>query len=359
MLAQLEIRDFRNLAPTTLDLGAGRHLILGHNGAGKTSLIEAAYVIATTRSFRTPRLADAARHGGSGFVLRGESIAAPGGVPTRLDLVLEGRDRRRRVNGETVSLAEHLAVQPVIAWTAADLDVLIGPPEARRRFLDRGIVGLRPTAIEAISRYRGALDAKRGWLRSGSQDRDQLDVWNHLLADAAVELVARRAAYAERLSAELSTVLADAELGIPEVELLYRPSPVESLDDVGAAYAAFAAVADKEQVLEQPLLGPQRDDLIIRWDGHGIRRVASAGERKALGLALLVAHGRVLRTDEVEPTVLLDDVDVELDPGRLERLWALLGDHRQVLVTSARPAVWQALDIDHRLNVEAGCISSA
>ncbi len=114
------------------------------------------------------------------------------------------------------------------------------------------------------------------------------------------------------------------------------------------------AVSERERALQQPILGPHRDDLSIRWHGHELRRVASAGERKALGLALLGAHGRVLAEVGRDPVYLLDDVDTELDHDRLAALWRVFGAARQLFATSNRPKVWEEAEIDNRWRCEDG-----
>ncbi|HEX6201640.1 MAG TPA: AAA family ATPase, partial [Thermoanaerobaculia bacterium] len=123
MLVRLTARTFRNLEPLDLRPAPGRHLLVGGNGAGKTSLLEAVYVLATTKSFRTSRIADCARHGAGGFHLGGEVEAgarvalevgwraAPGGLESAGEAA--GGERLRLVNGRTAPLAEHLAVLPV------------------------------------------------------------------------------------------------------------------------------------------------------------------------------------------------------------------------------------------------------
>lgn len=353
MLLHLEARTFRNLEPTEIELGAGRHLILGPNGAGKTSLLEAVYLLSTTRSFRTHRLGECARHGEDSFRLVGETADR-----RRLEVFLDPNtaQRERRVNGDRTSLAEHLACLPLISWTSGDGEILTGPPAERRRFLDRGILGLRPASIEVISRYREALDGKRELLKHHRFDPMQLDVWSDLQGRAAHELVSRRAAYVERLAVAVDDLLEEIEIGLPPVKLDYRPSPEEALEDADAAAKAFRAAGDKERELAQPMLGPQRDELVVRWGERSVRRIASAGERKALGLLLLAAHGRVLAAADVHPIVLLDDLDVELDPQRLQTLWPLFAAHEQVLVTSARPAVFESVEADLVWRVESGQI---
>lgn len=348
MLVQLAAEGFRNLEPIDRALGGGSHLFLGDNGAGKTSLLEAVYLLATTRSFRTAQVADCRCHGGERFRLAGE---VESDRRTRLELGWESGRRWRTVNGGRTSLAEHLAVLPVVCWTSGDVEILVGPPSERRRFLDRGVVGIRPSAIAALTHYRRAADEKRQLLQRGG---GELESWNRVLAAAAAELVRLRADYTDRLRKALAEVLERADLGFPKVELRYRPSPRGALDGSAAIMAALERQERRERELRQLAVGPHRDDLRILWDGHPIRRVASAGERKALGLLLLAAQGRILAAADREPTYLLDDADTELDRHRLAALWRVFGDRTQLLLTSNRPHVWEPLGIDRRWQLDGG-----
>lgn len=350
MLVQLAADGFRNLAPLSRTFGPGSHLFLGPNGAGKTSLLEAIYLLATTRSFRTSQVSDCCSHQASAFKL-GAEVDTDRRV--RLDVGWQDGQRWRAVNGDRTSLAEHLAVLPVVSWSFADVEILGGPPKVRRQFLDRGIVGRRPAAIALITRYRRAAQEKRQLLLHGGQE---LATWNRVLAAAAADLIRLRAGYAEELSQTLSKVLAGAELGFPAIEVRYRSSPRCGREGAEAIEDELAAIGRRELAARQLLLGPHRDELVILWDGHPVRRVVSAGERKALGLALLAAQGRVLEGAGRVPIYLLDDADAELDRGRLEALWRIFAAHRQVFATSSRPQVWEGIEIDHRWRIEAGRI---
>jgi DNA replication and repair protein RecF len=361
VLAQLTANGFRNLAPLSLSPAAGSHLFLGGNGAGKTSFLEAVYVLATTKSFRTKQIADCIRHGVDPtdlFHLEGE---VTNGARTRLE-VAYGRDfRLRTLNGRNAPLAEHLAVLPVVAWAAADVEILSGAPRLRRRFLDRGVVGLRPTTLEILGRYREALRQKRGLLASGGPG---LEAWNELLAGVAAELIARRKVYVDALAGRLAEVLAESGLSFPPVELAYRPSPASGLEGAEAIVRSFERIADRERQRQLPLLGPHRDDLEIRWGEHEVGRVASAGERKALSLLLLAAHGRVLDAAGARPVYLLDDIDAELAPPTLTAVWEVFtggeqGDSGagQFFATSNRPQVWLTLPVGTLWQVEAGRIA--
>ncbi|MCB1032578.1 MAG: AAA family ATPase, partial [Acidobacteria bacterium] len=189
MLERFQATGFRNLQSLEWRLAPGAQLLLGDNGAGKTSLLEAVYLLATTRSFRTSQIADCLRHGADRFDLLGE---VRGVARCRLEFSLEEGQRLRRLNGSETSLAEHLAVLPAVAWTARDGELISGSPEARRRFLDRGVIGLGPRGLEVVGKFRKVLAQKRQILLRG---QDGLEVWNELLATCAAELMERRLHY--------------------------------------------------------------------------------------------------------------------------------------------------------------------
>jgi DNA replication and repair protein RecF len=352
VLAQLAANGFRNLEPLVWRPDAGSHLVLGGNGAGKTSLLEAVYVLATTRSFRTSQLGDCVRHGSDLFHVEGE---VAGDQRTRLEVGF-GRDwRLRTVNGRPAPLAEHLAALPVVAWATGDSEVLSGAPVLRRRFLDRGVLSMRPAALEVLGRYRQALRQKRELLASGGPG---LEAWNEVLAGAAAELIAKRQAYVEALSSRLTEVLAEAGLSFPTVTLRYRPSPGAGLAGIEAIRESFERIADRERQRQLPLLGPHRDDLEILWGKREFGRVGSAGEKKALSLLLLAAHGRVIDAAGRSPVYLLDDADAELAPPTLAAVWGVFSAARQLIASSNRPQVWLTLPVAFLWQMEHGRISA-
>lgn len=260
--------------------------------------------------------------------------------------------RIRALNGKVTTLAEHLAVLPVVAWTAAaEAEVLVGAPKARRRFMDRGVVGIHPPALEILGRYREALRQKRGLLLS---DGAGIEIWNEMLASAAADVIAQRHRYVELLKVRLEQTMATSGLPFPPIEIRYRPSPSTGLEGQQAIADALDRIADRERRRQLPLLGPQRDELEILWGGHEIRRVASAGERKALSLMLLAAHGRVMEEVDRPPLYLLDDLDAELAPPAVAAVWSVFRGAGQLFATSNRPQVWLTLEVGTIWEMERG-----
>jgi DNA replication and repair protein RecF len=312
-------------------------------------------VLATTRSFRAAQIGDCVRHGSSSFHLEAEVVSDR---RSTLTVGCSEGVRQRGVNGKPTPLAEHLAVLPVVAWSAAEGEVLVGLPRARRRFMDRGLVGTRPGALEVLGRYREALRQKRELLAG---EATGIEIWNELLAATAAEVIRLRDAYVGALRRSYAEVIADAGLTLPEVMLHYRPSPPQGLEGPQAIAASLERMADRERRRQQPLLGPQRDELEILWGGHEIRRVASAGERKMLSLLLLAAHGRVVEAAGRQPVYLLDDADAELAPPAVAALWSLFSRRAagagQLFACSNRPQAWLTLELGTVWELEKGAIS--
>ena len=287
------------------------------------------------------------RRGAAGFYV----AATVGREPTRhLAVAFADGERRRTLDDKRGPLAEHLAVLPTLAWTQADNEIVAGAPLARRRFLDRGLVHWKPALLAELGRYERALAEKRALLARRASG--ELAAWNELLARHGAALAAGRAALTAALATALAAAAADTGLGLPELSLVYRPSPPEAVDGSAALAAALERAAAAERRRGRPLVGPHRDELEIGWGGAPARTIASGGERKALGLLLQVALARWLAAAGREPLLLVDDADAELDRRRLEGLLPLYDDFAQVLLTSNRPEAWPALPGLARLVVE-------
>ncbi|MGH7486272.1 MAG: hypothetical protein ACREMY_11840, partial [bacterium] len=266
----------------------------------------------------------------------------------------QDNQRLRLLNGKATPLADHLSTLPVVAWTAAaEAEVLVGTPKARRRFMDRGVVGIHPAALEVLGRYREALRQKRGLLLG---DGAGIEIWNELLGATAADVIAQRHRYVELLKVQLEIVIAASALPFSPIELRYRPSPANGCEGPEAVADALDRIAGHERRRKLPLLGPQRDELEILWGGHEIRRVASAGERKSLSLMLLAAHGRVMEETGRTPVYLLDDTDAELAPSTVAAVWGVFRGARQLVATSNRPQVWLTLEVGQVWEMEKGVL---
>ncbi len=183
-LERLACRGFRNLEETEVELSPGTTLLLGDNGQGKTSFLEAIGVLGTTRSFRRAKAPELVRHGESSFHVRG-SVQSQAG---HLELVVahEGGRRSTWLGRAQVELAEYVGNLVVVAITQAHAGIVRGSPQDRRDFLDRGVLGIRPAYLRNLSAFRRTLKQKNALLRrdgGGQAKETELEAWNEHLSD--------------------------------------------------------------------------------------------------------------------------------------------------------------------------------
>ena len=329
---------------------AGVNLVYGPNGAGKSSLLEAIYLAATTRSFRTSRLVDCCRLAGREFFVGAD---VDGDERVRLEVSWSSAGKRRSMNGQVGSIIDHLAVAPVVSWTARDNEIFQGPPAIRRRLMDRGIISEQAASLSVISEYRYALEAKKAAL---DRQTGVLAEWNLILARAGCELARRRSRWVKRLNQRLNEILDSSDLDLGRVELGYRPSPPEALSGVEELFTALERLTTAELARRKALVGPHRDDLEIVWRNGPVGRMASAGERKLFGLALTMAQSELVGDRHTKPLCLIDDLDAELDHNRLDQVWRLLGGGSQLIATTSRKSAVSKLSAAAKWQLRDGII---
>src|ERR1043165_9186138 len=187
LLESIEAHNFRNLSGQII-CGSGLNIIFGDNGQGKTNWLEAVYLLATTKSFRTQRPQEAIRFGESLAVVRGR-VARSRGVHRELQISLQGNSKSISINGKREGIAGYLSQLHVVAFTADELEVVRGGPEARRRFLDRGVISLHHSYVQTLSDYSLVIKQKNRLLQDISESettieraRRLVEPWNEQIA---------------------------------------------------------------------------------------------------------------------------------------------------------------------------------
>ena len=332
-LRSLTHTNFRNLKSGSLTWSKRLNVILGQNGSGKTNVLEAIYFLATAKSFRTHLLRDLIQTGQEAAKVEGHSKEARPG--DHLVVAYDGDGRQTRLNGEVVPVAEYIGRLPVLFYSTTSLRSIEGYPEERRQLLDRGIFLLDRGYLKQRRTYRHILQQKRSLLR-GEKSRQRehtLRAWNRELAAHGAVIIQARRGYTERLNKAVGPIYAELTGWKKTITLQYRPAfQVQSAEEF---LEAIDAHERDPQARRFCLVGPHRDDLDMRLDGRPIKAFASMGEKRAFLLALALAERDIYRsTRQTAPILLLDDINAELDPERIERGWALLKQRGQVFVTS-------------------------
>jgi DNA replication and repair protein RecF len=331
----LNIRGFRNLGRVDLDLGPFFNVLAGDNGQGKTNLLEAVYVLATSKSFRTSKPAELVTFGAETATVR--AVIDEGGVK-REQSVAAGRALRAvRIDGKRPpTLAAYATRTPAVVFHPGAVSLSSGSGAERRRLLDRIALYAGQGASESLDAYVRAQRSRQRVLEVRGDRSADLDGWEDLMARHGLEVSAARA----RAAAELSPAAEEgfARIGTPGTELRVRyepgaPSAEEAFRD------ALLRNRSRDRARGSATAGPHRDDLALDLGGRPARGTASQGQHRAIVLALQLAEIAVLRRLRgVRPILLLDDVSSELDRERTAALFASLREEQgQVLLTTTRP----------------------
>src|ERR687884_28946 len=344
LLESLEAHNFRNLSGK-VSWGRGLNIIFGDNGQGKTNWLEAIYLLATSKSFRTQRPQEAVRFSESLGIVRG-TVARSSEVQRELQVTLQSSTKTLSVNGKRESVARYLGQLHTVAFTADELEVVRGGPDARRRFLDRGIISLHHTYVQTIADYQRVIRQKNRLLQdaadaelSVAETAARLEPWNEQIAALGADIHRARTDYVNRLNEALERRL----FGHEEVTIRY----VSSLEGKGDLGAYEALLTDRLRLRVQAelaagyaLIGTHRDDLEILFDGRDIRSFGSSGQQRSALIILDLAAISVYNSWHNEyPLFLLDDVDAELDGRRVNQLLEYLEGRTQTFVTTSKESL--------------------
>lgn len=365
-LTDIEADRLRNLKAVSLRLPGGLSVLAGDNGQGKTSLLEAVYLLATGRSFRTRRSDDLVAWSGGPLRVAGCVESRVG--RSELKVIMDGERRSLLVDGGEHQLESFLGRLDVVDLAAERMKVLRGGPEERRRFLDRGIVGLQPSFLRVLGEYRRVLQQRNALLRSGPHGREaELRAWDERLVGAASELHLARREYAVLLGSQLGEV---GRVLFPEGEelhLRYQPSPsaagkAEATDFAEVMAEALVRGRSRDLALGHTFLGPHRDEMVVELDGVDQRRFGSAGQVRASMVALKLGKLSLLRKDRGEaPLFLMDDFDSDLDEHRAAALAGHLNQAGfQALVATSKETLADQLGVPFvRFRIDNGVARAA
>ncbi len=341
LLESLEVQNFRNLEGR-IACGNGLNILFGENGHGKTNWLEAIYILATTRSFKTVKLQETIRFGETLAIIRGR-VRQSEEIYRDQQVAVESTIKSFSVNGKKETAQRYLGQLHAVVFNADELEIVRGYPESRRRFLDDGIVGIYPPFVQTLADYSKVVRQKNALLQN-ARDKEftlektaaALEPWNEQLASLASRIYRSRLRFIERLNAVLEKKL----FGREEISIRY----LSSLEGKGDLSDYESLIAERLQLRVQAelvaghsLIGTHRDDLEILFDGHDLRKFGSSGQQRSALLVLQLANISVYFEQRNEyPLFLLDDIDAELDYTRIGQLLEYLDGKTQAFVTTSK-----------------------
>ncbi len=349
-LTRLQLSNFRSWAELTLELGPGLTLLCGANAAGKSNLVEAAYLLAALRSTRSQTEGELIRWTApEPQVMRAAGTATVDTESVQVEVALAARSggaassarlrtgapltsKRIRVNGVARRASDALGAIRAVQFTTLDLELLTGSSSLRRRYLDMAVGQVQRSHAANVSRYQRALSQRNALLKriaDGRASASELDQWDALLQAAAEPIWLARMIAALQLSkfaAYRHLALRSPDDPAELLTLTYAPADARSLGESRARDLARGSTS----------VGPHRDELLIDLDERPAAAFASRAQQRAVALSMRLAEADFLAAKASDsPILLLDDAFSELDPPRRERTAAAIADMEQVILTSA------------------------
>ncbi|MET7982295.1 DNA replication/repair protein RecF [Streptomyces sp. NPDC005281] len=348
-VTHLSLADYRSYARVEVPLDPGVTAFVGPNGQGKTNLVEAVGYLATLGSHRVSSDAPLVRMGADRAIIRAN--VRQGERQQLIELELNpGKANRARINRSSqVRPRDVLGIIRTVLFAPEDLALVKGDPGERRRFLDELITARSPRMAGVRSDYDRVLKQRNTLLKSAAlarrhggrtMDLSTLDVWDQHLARVGAELMAQRLDLVAAIQPLADKAYEQLAPGGGPVALEYKASSPgivgHARDELYAQLMAAMEEARKPEIERGvTLVGPHRDDLLLKLGQLPAKGYASHGECWSYALALRLASYDLLKAEGNEPVLILDDVFAELDSRRRERLAELVAHGEQVLVTAA------------------------
>jgi len=366
-LSHLKLTNFRSFQHLELALPEGPSIFVGTNAQGKTTLLEAVYLLAIARAFRAEnerevvnwRAATAGHQAAVDGLLIGDNgrlrvivgyqptRATPAPQPSPSDGVGMLVRKEIRVGGVRRSAADLVGVLNAVLFSADDIQLVTGAPSQRRRFLDILISQADSSYLRSLQRYQKVLQQRNQLLkalREGRAKEPELDFWNVELTKEGAFITTKRVDAVRLLSVKAKSLLKELTQGREALEIDYRPSVEAEKNGTLETRMAQALTTSLRRDLStgSTSVGPHRDDFKLLINGVDMSSYSSRGQARTLALALRLAEASYLSSVKGEPIMLLDDVLSELDVQRRRQVLERVQGFRQTLITTTDLAPFES-----------------
>lgn len=352
IIKNVKLNNFRNYDELNLSLDKGVNIFYGDNAQGKTNIIEAIFMSAIGKSFRTNK--------DSELIKLGESFAQ-----ISVDFVNSDREGnikieindKKKVKFNDIplkKLSEILGKIYVVLFTPDDINILKGSPALRRRFLNIMISQLRPNYMFALSEYVKTMNQRNIYLKQikfENKPEDMLDIWDTKLADLGMRVFLYRKEFIEKISKKISDIHSSITNNKEKIEIFYN-FDCESKNK----YFEKLRLMRKNDIQRcSTNYGIHRDDFSIKINDNMISSFGSQGQHRTAILSLKIAELKIIYDEMGEkPILLLDDFMSELDKERRKNLLENI-DNNQIIITCTDNSFFS--EIDSKLyNVSKGKI---
>lgn len=358
IIKSLEIADYRNYDSLHIDFSSGTNILYGDNAQGKTNILEAIYMSATTKSHKGTKDKDVVNFGKEEAHIR--TYLEKEGIETRVDMHLrKSKSKGIAIDGLKIKkAAQLLGLLNVVFFSPEDLSIIKNGPAERRRFVDMELCQLDQFYLYNLNNYNKIVNQRNKLLKDmyfNPSLRDTLNIWDSQLISFGSKIIERRQLFVEQLNEIIVEIHKKLSGGRENLTIQYEP------DVIISDYESKLSVNQEKDVkLKQTTTGPHRDDFSFLIGDIDIRKFGSQGQQRTAALSLKLSEIELVKKmTKDNPVLLLDDVLSELDSNRQNYLLSTIGDIQTIITcTGLDEFVNNRFEIDKVFHIENGKIIS-
>lgn len=329
-IKSLSLENFRNYENLNIEFDRGTTILYGDNAQGKTNILEAIYVSATTKSHKSVKDSDIIKFGNEEGHIR--TIMNKDDLDYRIDMHLrKSKSKGIAINLERIKKASELVgLLNVVFFSPEDLDIIKNSPSHRRNFVDMELCQLDQFYIYNLSNYNKVITNRNKLLKDLYMNpslKETLTIWDNQLESYGSKIIERRAQFTDQLNEIIKDIHLKLSGGKEELQVVYEPNV--TVEEIGRA---LKREQDHDIRTKTTSVGPQRDDFAFMVNGVDIRKFGSQGQQRTVALSLKLAEIEIVKkiTNDI-PVLLLDDVLSELDSSRKNYLLTSIGDIQTIV----------------------------
>ena len=353
-IESLALSNFRNYENADIKFSSGINILYGDNAQGKTNILEAVYMLATTKSHRGSRDKEIICFDEEESHIR--ASVRKNDISHRIDMHL----RKSKSKGIAIDMipikksAELFGLVNIVFFSPEDLTIIKESPAERRRFMDMELCQISRLYYSDLSSYNRILNQRNNQLKAIAYDRsqtDMMDIWDLQLVKYGIEVIKKRNNFIEELNSIIKDIHKDLTGGREELVIIYD----KNVDEEKFA-TELVFKRDTDLRLQTTNTGPHRDDMIFMINGMDVKKYGSQGQQRTVALSLKLAEIKLVKNViNDNPILLLDDVMSELDAKRRDALLSSISDIQTIITcTGYDDFIKERISIDKIYKVTSG-----
>lgn len=358
IIKSLELENFRNYKTLQIAFDKGVNILYGDNAQGKTNILEAIYVSATTKSHKGSKDKEIINFDAEEAHIK--TYLDKEGLERRVDMHLR-KSKSKGIAIDMVKLkksAELLGLLNVVFFSPEDLSIIKNSPSERRRFVDMELCQLDSIYLYNLNNYNKIINQRNKLLKEvhfNNDYKDMLGIWDMQLVSYGMKIIERRELFIKQLNEIIYDIHKNLSGQKEELEIIYAPYvKAEEFETV------LKRNLEKDIKLKMTTAGPHRDDFIFNSNGIDIRTYGSQGQQRTAALSLKLSEIELVKKiTKDKPVLLLDDVLSELDSNRQNHLLNSIGDIQTIITcTGLDDFINNRFEIDKIFKVTGGVVEN-